>query len=292
MTTSSLDLANSQELILIHLAELVADVRSAASELEFLLVGASARDLLLFHAYGIRTGRATEDVDLALAVADWDEFEKVRTLLLATDHFAPIPGANHKVHHRRRIEVDFIPFGGVELPDRTIAWPPDGDWVMGVLGFREALSSSTVVPLPLGQRIDVVSLPMLLVLKVLAWADRKARARGKDAPDLILILQKYLDAGQAERLYGETELLESTGKFDYESAGAWLAGRDARTMLRQFSTDPDHIEQTILSILTPQIDPDGPLDLIGELTFMDLERALLLLNAFLAGFTGGSYPAR
>jgi predicted nucleotidyltransferase len=133
---------------------------------------------------------------------------------------------------------------------------------------------------------------MLLVLKVLAWADRKATARGKDAPDLILILDKYADAGQAERLYAETELFESAGKFDYENAGAWLAGRDARAMLRQFSADPDHLEQTVASILTPEIDPEGPLRLIGELRGMDPERALLLLNAFLVGFTGRPYSAQ
>jgi hypothetical protein len=55
---------------------------------------------------------------------------------------------------------------------------------MGVLGFREALSSSTRVLLPLGRQIDLVSLPVLLVLNVLAWADRKARARGKQGFDI------------------------------------------------------------------------------------------------------------
>lgn len=63
-------------------------------------------------------------------------------------------------------------------------------------------------------------------------------------------------------------------------------------MLRQYSADPDHIEQTVLSILTPEIDPDGPLRLIGELNYMDLEQALLLLNAFLEGFTGRTYSAQ
>jgi transposase InsO family protein len=148
-----------------------------------------------------------------------------------------------------------VPFGGVELPDRTIAWPPDGDWVMSALGLREALASSISVLLPLGQKIDVVSLPMLLVLKALAWADRRTRERGRDAPDLMVILKTYLDAGHAERLYSEAEQLSSAGKFDYESAGAWLAGSDARILLRQFSADPEQIEQTIISVLTPEIEP-------------------------------------
>jgi predicted nucleotidyltransferase len=59
MTASSLNLANSRDPILIQLAELVADIRSAAPELQFLLVEAAARDLLLLYAHGIKTGRAT-----------------------------------------------------------------------------------------------------------------------------------------------------------------------------------------------------------------------------------------
>jgi predicted nucleotidyltransferase len=161
---------------------------------------------------------------------------------------------------------------------------------MGVLGLREALASSISVLLPLGQNIDVVSLPMLLVLKALAWVDRRTRERGRDAPDLMLILQNYLDAGQAERLYSVAENLSSTGKFDYESAGAWLAGRDARMLLHRFSADPNHIEQTIISVLTPEIDPGGPLRLIGELKYINFDRALMLLKSFLAGFSGGPCP--
>src|SRR5438552_3645720 len=84
--------------------------------------GAVARDLLLFYAHGIRAARATEDVDLALAVADWNDFERLRESLLAAGSFSPVPKAAYKLLHRRRIEVDLIPFGGVELPDGTIAW--------------------------------------------------------------------------------------------------------------------------------------------------------------------------
>jgi hypothetical protein len=57
MTVYSLDLADKQELT--FLAELMADVRTAAPDGRFLLVGAMARDLLLYHAHGIRVARAT-----------------------------------------------------------------------------------------------------------------------------------------------------------------------------------------------------------------------------------------
>ena len=124
MTPFLLNLANKQELT--FLAELVADLRTVAPDVRVLLVGAMARDLLLFYAHGIRAARATLDIDLALAVAGWNDFEKLRESLPASGYFSPVPRVAYKLLHRRRMEVDFIPFGGVELPDGTIAWPPEG----------------------------------------------------------------------------------------------------------------------------------------------------------------------
>jgi predicted nucleotidyltransferase len=68
MAISSLDLTAKAELI--FLAELIADLRAAAPPWEPLLVGAMARDLLLFHAHNIPVRRATADIDIAFTVAD------------------------------------------------------------------------------------------------------------------------------------------------------------------------------------------------------------------------------
>ena len=288
MTAFSLNLPNKQDLI--FLAELVADLRAVAPDVSVLLVGAVARDLLLFHAHGIRTGRATVDVDLALAVADWNDFERLRQSLLASGSFSPVPKVAYKLLHRRRMEVDLIPFGGVELADGTIGWPPEGHTVMSVLGFQEALASSITALLPLGQQVAVVSLPMLAVLKVLAWSQRRTRQPGKDASDIMLILDNYLDAGQAERLHSEADHLFAAGDFDYERTGSWLAGKDAVTQLRRHSANPNRIEQAVRSAVTPEVDPDGPLRLIGELKDPYPERTRRVLMAFLAGFNGGQYP--
>jgi hypothetical protein len=137
-----------------------------------------------------------------------------------------------------------------------------------------------------------VALPMLTVLKIFAWSERRARERRKDAPDFMFILKNYLDAGQAERIYSEADHLFDTGDFDYERAGAWLAGRDAAELIRRHSPDPGRIEERVRSILMPEIDPGGPLRLIGEVIDMDMnaERELKLLSAFLAGFNGEQHP--
>jgi predicted nucleotidyltransferase len=158
---------------------------------------------------------------------------------------------------------------------------------MSVLGFSEALASSIEVLIPSNLRIAVVSLPMLAVLKILSWAERRAYAPRKDASDIMLILRNYLDAGNSERLYEEaTQLLEDPG-FDYECAGAWLAGKDAADIIKIHSKKANRVEKAVCSILIPEIDPDGPLHLIAELKTSDPERSLKLLTAFLTGFRTG-----
>jgi len=183
MVISSLDLADKNDLT--FLAELVADLRAAAPAWEPFLVGAMARDLLLYYAYKIPVGRATEDVDLGFAVADWREFEALRAALLASTFFEEHGSVVYRIYHRRHGPVDLIPFGGLEHPDGSIAWPPRGDEVMTVVGYREALASAVDVVLPEGQRVLVISLPMLAVLKIIAWSERHTTAPRRDAADLL-----------------------------------------------------------------------------------------------------------
>jgi hypothetical protein len=103
---------------------------------------------------------------------------------------------------------------------------------------------------------------------------------------------KYLDAGQADRLYNEAPHIFNAGDFDYERAGAWLAGHDAAKLISRHSPDPGRIEERVRSILMPEIEPGGPLRLVGEVIDMDMSAvlALKLLAAFLAGFNGEQRP--
>lgn len=192
MSTTSTLLDFSRKAELGFLSDLVVAIADAADRVPFMLAGATARDLLLFHAHGIDTERQTKDVDFALLVETWDQYLDLRQQLLASGQFSsPVP-ALHKLQFRTSLEVDLIPFGGVERSDRTIEWPPDGSFVMVTFGFQEALRASIRVRLPRNVEISVPSLPALAVLKLLAWTARRYTEPGKDAPDFRIILRKYL----------------------------------------------------------------------------------------------------
>jgi len=179
------------------------------------------------------------------------------------------------------VPVDLIPFGEVERSDGSIVWPDD-DSVMGVLGYREARASAVEMILPQEQTLLTVSLPMLAVLKLLAWFDRHIRAPRKDGADLFLVLRSYLNGENAERLYTEAAHLLSADDFDYESAGAWLVGHDAHVCISEHSEQPERILGMVGRILESEIDPNGNLRLIGE-TGASADRNLHLLTSFHEG---------
>lgn len=157
---------------------------------------------------------------------------------------------------------------------------------MSVLGFKEAFESSIDVSLPSGRQVAVVSLPMLAVLKVLAWSERRVVEPCKDASGLLLILQHYLDAGNSERIYSEAGQMLESPDFDYERVGAWLAGKDALETIRNHSLKANRIESAVRSVLAPEMDPAGPLHLIGGLGTPDSEQSRQTPSAFLSGFSG------
>jgi predicted nucleotidyltransferase len=287
MAGSLIDLTECSELVL--LAEVVGALRRAAPAYKPLLVGAMARDLLLSYAHAIPIARATLDIDMAFAVSDWQDYDRLRQDLLASDQFFEDRTVQHRMLFRKEARIDLLPFGGVERGDRTIAWPPRQDREMCVIGYKEAMASAVKVSLPLKQQLSVVSLPAMAVIKVVAWRARRYDQPYKDAFDLGFVLRHYLDAGNADRLYREASHLLDDPRFDYLKAGAWLLGSDARKVLRT-GDDPETTIQFVANIIEPELDPDGHLRLAGEMRDATPQVALDLLSSFAAGLSGRKCP--
>jgi len=213
--------------------EILAAIDATFRELScpYMLVGAMARDLLLYHVYGgPLPSRRTRHIDFAIAVDSWKIFAGVRDALLALDQVSPT-----KVQHRLRYtsttvsdaEVDIIPFGKIASADGSISWPPEFETVMSVAGFEEALKASVSIAITDSLSMPVVSLPGLAILKLFAWSDRN---EDRDATDLDRVIRSYADAGNEDRLY-DSSLAEEFG-FDLDPAGARLLGMDAAVLCK------------------------------------------------------------
>jgi len=114
----------------------------------YLVVGAMARDLVLVNAFGLRSGGATRDIDFGLSVENWKPSRCSKTALVETAQFEALPrlriGSTGKIRKPGDDSVDLIPFGGVASEDKTIAWPPNQDFVMSVAGFERRRSPRSV----------------------------------------------------------------------------------------------------------------------------------------------------
>jgi predicted nucleotidyltransferase len=191
----------------------------------FFVVGASARDIILKHCYGIEPPRKTGDIDLGVEVADWEQFRELTESLIATGQFFSTKETQRFLCGV--ILIDILPFGLITDEDKKIRWPPENEIIMSMVGFEEAYEYSITVRLCSDPALDIKlsTLPGLAIMKLISWKD-KYPERKRDAGDLLLIMNKYEEAGNSERLYGKELPLLQEENFDARMAGIRLLGRD------------------------------------------------------------------
>jgi len=227
------------------------DTLAREMKLNYFLCGAMAREILLWHVHGIKTGRATSDVDFAVAVKDWNQFNEIKTRLTETRKFKTDSKKEQRLNYSGGIEgieypLDIIPFGKVENPQHSIAWPTDTELVMNVAGYEEALEAIVEIEIEDQFIVPVISLPGLTLLKLFAWMDRGG-GNTKDALDLATLLANYGHAGNSNRFYDqEFGLFEAAG-FDMSNAGAILLGKDVRSIV-----EPETLAKALAIIDDPK----------------------------------------
>ncbi|MGW7536678.1 nucleotidyl transferase AbiEii/AbiGii toxin family protein [Amycolatopsis sp. NPDC054798] len=211
-----IDLSASTEPDLLLAAKVLrrVEVVARAVKIDYLVVGATARTILSVGLTGKPPDRATRDIDIAAAMGTWDDFARFA---------GQLQRHGNSVHSFlvEGIEVDVVPYGGIEEEGRTILWPDDHR--MNVRGLSEAVASAEQVILPGGLVVKVPAVPALALLKLLTWWDRRS-VTTRDAVDLGTMIDCYSSGPYWERLYDdELEVLERHD-FDPALAGAWLLG--------------------------------------------------------------------
>lgn len=214
------------------------DQASTALEIPYFVMGAMARDLILHHGHGAPLTRATNDVDFAIEVRGWSEFERLKEELTSRGF---ITGAGpHRLLAPEEVIVDIVPFGSIASGDGRVWWPPDHSIAMEVTGFADAARSAIRIRLrsdPSPLDVPVAALPGLVILKIIAWVDRSADQRPRDAADLRYLLGHYETLPDVmNRLYeaANTAMME---KYDWDPrlAGAHLLGVDVAELAERES---------------------------------------------------------
>lgn len=177
-----------------------------AHGINYVVVGATARDIVLVNCYGASIERGTRDVDFGIYVETWDEFNLVKSSLLKYEFEVD---KRHAYRFSRNgndgltWEVDILPFGGLE-ESHEVSWPPSHEILMATYGFSEALKAAWSVKISDELILPVASPEGIVLLKLVAWTERERRYRERDAQDVEYIIYNYSRIPEiVSRLYDE-----------------------------------------------------------------------------------------
>lgn len=227
------------------------------AEIRFFVIGAIARDLVM-GVHQESAGRLTYDLDIAIAIENWSQFEEVAALLISTEKFSNEPKQRQRFYYEEEYILDVVPFGAIMKQSDKIFWPPDEVFAMTVLGFSEVHENSLEVIIDEALTIQVASLAGIFILKLIAWKDRYLKTK-KDAEDIGFILNNYLGIHEdrATKYYEDIY----NDQFSVVRGSGILLGKDiseilpleskARTaMVEQLE---NQLEQKVESVLLNQI---------------------------------------
>ncbi|MFO7897242.1 MAG: nucleotidyl transferase AbiEii/AbiGii toxin family protein [Candidatus Cloacimonadales bacterium] len=209
---------------------------------DFMLIGAFARDLNLQIVFKYKENpRATRDIDFAIAISNWEKFDLIVQDLVGLGFEKDKNQKYHRLYYEM-IPIDLVPFGEIENNGK-IKWPPDFSTTMTVMGFTEVFNASFVFELNNRIRFNVVSLPGLLILKLIAWSERAEQTQ-KDGEDINFIMRNYSTINP-DSLFVEHPDLIKQKKFDYVIAGTQILAREVKKIL----SDSPVLKQMIIDIV-------------------------------------------
>lgn len=263
-------------------------VSKAAGELgiEWMVTGAAGRVMLLEGVYGLPQGRATQDVDLGIMVENWGQYQALVDKLHRDSGFQPDPKQQQRLRFGDNGMLDLVPFGGIESGNREIRWPPEKDFVMNVIGFREAHADTVNVTLR-GLIVPVVSPVGLAMLKLVAWSERHHAQPGKDAADLAYALRHFSTILTEQTLFDEYFDVMQAVEFDLELAACWVLGQKVAALAQEDTRV--FLLNLLEELMRDETDSRLVREIGRQMGGVGIERVHDLLQSLKTGFVEGAH---
>ncbi|MBX2930151.1 MAG: nucleotidyl transferase AbiEii/AbiGii toxin family protein [Saprospiraceae bacterium] len=220
----------------------VFDALEAAFEqygIDFYVIGAFARDIWLGENDRLPGLRATLDLDLAVYISNWEDYEALKNYLIATHGFLA-DKEPYRLHNNAGQIIGLIPFGGVEK-DRQVYIAGTPPIQLSVFGTQEVARHAV----PVSQGFRIITLPGLCIMKLIAWSDR-SDWRHKDLQDFWFLLEHY-EQIEPMLIFEAPFLpqLESEEELDLDIAYARIMGIQMNDILYK----DKQLKKQVLSIL-------------------------------------------
>jgi len=211
------------------LLELTAYFKQAG--ISFFVIGATARDIVM-ELHNEKSGRLTHDLDIAITVNDWEQWQKVEEEIVSLENFTKDAVQKQRFLYKDKFQLDIVPFGDIMQQDSKIFWPPDENFAMSVLGFDAADNASIKITIDKEIEIKIASLSGIFLLKITAWKDRHHKSN-KDADDIGFIIENYLSINEERAAVNHYDHIY-TEDFTTVKGGATLLGIDVSEILKEY----------------------------------------------------------
>jgi predicted nucleotidyltransferase len=198
-----------------------------ANDAPYYLIGVTATDIQLLKE-GIKPSRGTKDIDFAVMVSSFAEYEKIKNDLVEKG-FNPVKDPFTLYHPDYNVAIDLLPFGQIEQSD-TMNFT-EREVTMNVLGFKETLEHPNEVALDETLSIQVPPLHGMVMLKLISWFDRP-EIRSDDLGDIFRIVSHYFDTDGDSIFTDHYDLLDAE-PFDQKLIAAEVMGRRISSILQK-----------------------------------------------------------
>lgn len=172
-----------------YLKNIISDTIEAAKELgiDFFGVGALARNI--WYVENDRAPRGTKDVDFGVYIPGPNTYSALKSKLIKDYKYVQSSENAFCLISPNNIPVDFLPFGEIENQGKVLI---DGKGLTTIKldGFREVYNEG-VREVDIGsQRINICTIPSVVLLKLIAYDDRPEQ-RSKDPLDVSSIINEF-----------------------------------------------------------------------------------------------------
>jgi len=188
-----------------------------ALEVPFCIVGALVPELLL----ETRPESRTNDADVVVIVPDLAAYADVKRGLERRPYDFAQTAVPHRLTRRGGGLVDILPYSCGLAPEGVLRLEPGV--AMNAAGFDRVIGAAIHVRLDSGLELPVVPLPLFVLLKLVAYSDRKLM---KDLEGVEHVLRHY--ANDDDRRWG---LVHEGNLIEFDYGPAYLLGADARQFL-------------------------------------------------------------
>jgi predicted nucleotidyltransferase len=214
--------------------------------IDYYLVGAVARDIHLSADENAIAMRKTEDIDLAITIRDEGQYNELKKALEATGNFTLHPTEAIKLYYKEGIELDLIPFGEIENPDRKVDLK-DPKFILNMPGFKEIHPYVKDFIVDENFAVKVCTMEGIILLKLISNNDKPQRT--KDISDIEHIIKVYFDlySGDIYEDHFDIMNLYDTDQEDYlQLVCSRVIGRKIKELLK----NSRELSQRIQQILT------------------------------------------